>query len=466
MKNNLSNFKYSIISQAIVILFGIIRALLIPILLSVTEFGYWQIYLLYAGFVGIFTFGFNDGIYLRYGSKHQHELPWGKLRGAFSFYLLLLFTISLILILVLELLSSNSNKVTAFIYVIVNVGLMGASSLFLFLFQTTNQIKKYSIYLLVDKLVFIILLFLAFSYSNVNYELLMIIDCFSKFILVVAMTLNCRRDLFGVVAGFRASYQEFNKNICVGIKLMLANLASMLVMNMSRFFVEKFYTLEEFSTFSFGISLTNIFLMAMNGVAVALYPFLKRISEENYNKVYSELSDATALFLFVALFAYYPIYYLIWVKLTDYAEVLTYFNVLYVVALLQIKMNVVINTFYKVLRKEKALLKANVVCVAIGFSLSSLVVFFDETLELMALALAATIIFRVYRSDFFICNILKDYKFEKFILELAVFGSFILATKYLPIACSFSLLVLFTIVYFYIHKNKLEEWLCIFKGSK
>lgn len=460
-----SNLRHSAISQFVIIAFGIIRALIIPVLLGVSEFGYWQIYLLYAGFVGIFSFGFNDGIYLRYGGKQKGELPWELLRGAFVFYFLGLFFISILFFIALGYINVSPDKAVSFSYVIINIGLMGFSSLFLFIFQTTNQIKKYSIYMLVDKLFFVLLLFSVYLYSDVNFEYLMIIDCFSKLLLIVVMSIDCRKDLFGKISTFLLSLQEFCENISVGIKLMLANLASMLVINMSRFFVEQYYTLEEFSAFSFGITLTNLVLMAMNGIAVVIYPALRRIPEEMYQEIYSELTDAVTLFLFFSLFAYYPIYYFVFNVMPDYKEVLSYFNILFVLSLLQIKMNLVVNTFYKVLREEKALLKANLVCVILGFSLSTGVVLFHKTVELMALALLINIIYRVYRSDYFIQNKFKSNGHNTMILELAVFSIFLIITTYLSIQISFSIMLLFSVFVLFNKKNKIKYWLTMLKGN-
>lgn len=61
--------------------------------MSVSGFAYWQQYVLYSGFVGIFALGFNDGIYLLYGGYSYNELPFKRLRAAFRFYcgMLLLF---------------------------------------------------------------------------------------------------------------------------------------------------------------------------------------------------------------------------------------------------------------------------------------------------------------------------------------------------------------------------------------
>ena len=137
-----------------VLIFGIVRALVIPGLLGVTDFGFWQLYLLYAGFVGIFTFGFNDGIYLRYGGKRADELPWKRLRGAIWLYFITLCLISFVLLIILSNIDVSSEKAISFRYVIFSVGLTGVGSLYIFLFQTTNQIKKYSIYTLIDKIFF------------------------------------------------------------------------------------------------------------------------------------------------------------------------------------------------------------------------------------------------------------------------------------------------------------------------
>jgi O-antigen/teichoic acid export membrane protein len=464
-KLSLSNLKHSVISQFIIIIFGVIRALIIPVLLGVTEFGYWQIYLLYAGFVGVFSFGFNDGIYLRYGGKQKDELPWELLRGSFVFYFLALFSISLLFVIALSYINLSPDKAISFSYVIVNIGLMGFSSLFLFLFQTTNQIKKYSIYMLVDKFFFVLILLSVYLYSDVSFKYLMIIDCFSKFLLIIVMSIDCRKDLFGKISTVLLSLQEFYKNIGVGIKLMLANLASMLVMNMSRFFVEQYYTLEEFSAFSFGITLTNLVLMAMNGIVVVIYPALRRIPAEKYHMIYSELTDVVTIFLFFSLFAYYPIYYFVFNVMPDYKEVLSYFNILFVLSLLQIKMNLVVNTFYKVLREEKALLKANIVCVILGFSLSTGVVLFHETIELMALALLVNITYRVYRSDYFIQKIFKRHDHNTTLLELGVFSVFLIITTFLSNQASFSITLLFSVFFLFNKRSKIKYWLTMLKGN-
>ena len=426
----LSNFKYSFVSQLVVLIFGIVRALVVPLILDVSGFGYWQIYLLYAGFVGIFSLGFNDGVYLRYGDLSKEQLPWDSLRGAIVVYLSVLVTISLLLNLSLEQLTFDTHKLLVVKYVIVNVFLMGCSSLYLFLYQTTNQIKKYSIYMLVDKVIFIVILLFLHRYSEINFETLMIIDCASKLLLVLAMTIDVKKELFGAVVKATAALKEFYSNIGAGFWLMLANLASMLVLNISRFFVEQFYSIEDFAAFSFGVTLTNIVLMALNGITVALYPLLKRTSVEKYAQIYQELNAILILLLTVFCIVYFPIKFFVITYMPKYSLVLGYFNILLVVSLIQIRMNLTITTFYKVLRKEGALLTLNIWTVFVGFVLSSAVVLLKLPVELIAVVLLLSVLFRLFVSDMYIKKHL-GLKVEAIdFFELTLYLPFLIATYY------------------------------------
>ena len=47
---------------------------MLPIILSVVDYGNYRQYILYMSFTYIFNAGFNDGIYIKYGGKEEHEL--------------------------------------------------------------------------------------------------------------------------------------------------------------------------------------------------------------------------------------------------------------------------------------------------------------------------------------------------------------------------------------------------------
>lgn len=68
--NFIKNFSYTLTSNLLSLLVSTLVILIIPKLLGVQEYGYWQLYIFYSSYVGFLHFGWNDGIYLRYGGKN------------------------------------------------------------------------------------------------------------------------------------------------------------------------------------------------------------------------------------------------------------------------------------------------------------------------------------------------------------------------------------------------------------
>lgn len=80
------NLVYTLSSQGVSIILGILKVLILPFILGIEEFGYWQVYLLYVGYLGILSFGFNDGIMLKYGSLNNNQLPKPLLRSSIQIF--------------------------------------------------------------------------------------------------------------------------------------------------------------------------------------------------------------------------------------------------------------------------------------------------------------------------------------------------------------------------------------------
>ena len=46
-----------------------ILTVFVPKLLRITDYGFWQLFMFYQGYIGVFHLGWNDGIYLQIGGK-------------------------------------------------------------------------------------------------------------------------------------------------------------------------------------------------------------------------------------------------------------------------------------------------------------------------------------------------------------------------------------------------------------
>ena len=58
-------------------------SLVVPKILGVEEFAYWQLFLLYISYVALFHLGLNDGVYLVNGGKTYDEMDRGSSRASF-----------------------------------------------------------------------------------------------------------------------------------------------------------------------------------------------------------------------------------------------------------------------------------------------------------------------------------------------------------------------------------------------
>ena len=70
---------WAVTSQTVSMVTGIVLSLFLPKFMVVEDFGYWQLFLLYASYVGLLHFGIGDGIYLRFGGLYFEKLDKEKL---------------------------------------------------------------------------------------------------------------------------------------------------------------------------------------------------------------------------------------------------------------------------------------------------------------------------------------------------------------------------------------------------
>ena len=70
LKSLITNSGYAIFSNLLSMLISALVVLVLPKVVGVASYGYWQLYLFYVSYVGFFHLGWIDGIYLKYGGQH------------------------------------------------------------------------------------------------------------------------------------------------------------------------------------------------------------------------------------------------------------------------------------------------------------------------------------------------------------------------------------------------------------
>jgi O-antigen/teichoic acid export membrane protein len=447
-----------LVAQILITIIGIIRTLILPIFFDVPSYGYWEVYMFYTAYTGLFCVGYIDGVYLRYGEYDYRNLPFNLLRSSTKIFIAQLVLLSIVSILLIHALIPDTDTAFAMEFAAMNILVLGVHTLIIYILQITNQFKKYSLFSTVDKIAVLVTIGLMFLANENNFRWVIVADFISKIIVVVIM-MRHTKDLW---AGkervfFPVAVKEYWINISVGIKLMIANLMSMLMVGAGRLIIQIFDNIANFAIYSFGITVTGIVITTITAFSLVLYPVLKRLSKENYDLYFDKINIFTRSFGILAMLIYFPAYWLIGTLYENYIEVLLYLNFMFGVVFYQAKMSILNNTFYKVLREEKSMLKANMSCLLLFVVLALTGFYFIRQIWIIALCTFMAMMLRSYLSEIYLQKKLNKKIDLKSIYEVIYLLVFILSTRFCTIFVSFVLVIICCIVYFIAERKSIYQ---------
>jgi len=400
-KLGVKNVMFSIIAQGLFFALSIFTGFLLPKFMGVTQYGYWQVYLFYTGYIILFCFGFNDGLYLRYGSMDYRQLPFEKLRSAMRIFMIVSGMLACILF-GLSFLEKDPNKVFAFCATSINLMIMGINGTLLTMLQFTNRIKLNSVLTIANKGVFVVFIIPLLLLKWLDFRVIIIVDIFTKLFFLGVNIYKSKELLIGHTQSIGSGFKEYWQDVEVGIKLMFANILSSLLVGIGRFVVERFMPLETYSIYSFAITITTFALIFITASSVAMYPLLTRIAKEKLPIFFKDLNTLLCVCLFFLLAGYYPLYYLIGYYFTDFTGIFEYFYLLFIIVISQGKMQFLINTYYKVLRKEKAMLIANISGVVVALLIIIPSFYYTHSIIYIVAGTTLTLIWRCYASEVYL----------------------------------------------------------------
>ncbi|WP_304199926.1 oligosaccharide flippase family protein [Flavobacterium alvei] len=404
-KEAILNFSYVFLSQGFSLILSISLSFIVPKILGIEEFGYWQFFLFLSSYVGFFHLGLLDGIYLRYGGKSFSDVNNSLLHSQFRILFFLELIVGLFVTLFALFCSNDLHKKSILIFASIYLILSNLSTFFGTVFQAFNKMKLFSISAVIDKVVFLVFLFFLFSFQVKNSEYYIFFYVIARLFGLIYSIYHGKVILFTKALDFKKSLIEFKENIAVGSLLMLSNIAGMLVLGVGRYLIEKTWGIVIFGKISLSLSLTAFFLLFISQVSIVLFPLLIQRGSEQQKKVYVVGLDFLNIIL-NGIFLFFPIVVLfIKVWLPSYADSITYFVILLPLCLFDGKMQILFSTYMKILRKEKLLLLFNIISLILVTLFSIIGVMMKNlnfVLFSMTIAVAIrSIIIETYLSNFF-----------------------------------------------------------------
>lgn len=463
-KSFIGNILYAFGSQAISLFMSILTSLFLPKILGLSEYSYFQLFLFYSSYSGFALFGLNDGIYLKEGGKQWDTLDKESLGNQWKLSFIIQLFIGFFIILFL-LLDDKIGYDRMFVCISFCIFMLFSNTwgYFSYIFQAVNQTKVYSKSIMVDRLSFLLFFFIAFLLKCKSYKIYVILYVISKFLSMI-YCVNLGKELikFGIF-DMRKSFHDMISNMKIGINLMIANIASMLILGFGRFIVDTHWGIQAFGKFSFSLSLTNFFLQFISQVSMVLFPALRRIDESKQNKIYFFINNILFILLPLSYISYLPLSQILIKWLPEYSESLKYLILMLPICIYDGKMNLLYSTYFKVLRLERKLLFVNIISLIFSIAVTLITTYIFNELLLVILGMVISIIFRSILSSIIITRNINASQKADNLIELSFSAIFMLLTWNYNNIKSMVFMVILYILIIYLRRKKLKSTITFFK---
>ncbi|WP_160674327.1 oligosaccharide flippase family protein [Clostridium sp. C8-1-8] len=404
MKNkNIKDFAYTLGANSINVLGGVITALVIPKILNINEYAYFRIFTLYVTYVGIFQFGFNDGVLVNYGSYEYDDIPKKKFKTYFNFLLLFQLITAVIIFVASFIMIKEPIKRDLFYLLAFNGFILNLSTFFSFISQFTRKFKLYSYSMIASKLLYIVGCIVLFILKiDVHMAFVMLTTGANLFTLIIFLYYN--KDILQAKSQRIMDLKDdIKENFSSGFLMMIGNLITLIILGLDRIFIEKYFTLRDFAMYSFAYSIITLFYLLINSFSTVVFPYIARLEGDKLGKAYSTIKKGLNLVLSLSFLAFFFIKFIIQLYLPKYMDSLPLVLVLTPTVLFSGQITILALNYYKALKLNKEYTKNNIFAFVLAIICNFLACVIIKTPVGIAWAtLLAFLIWNIYSDAFFV----------------------------------------------------------------
>lgn len=455
MKKFVSNLMFAFGAQAIAMVSSMLISLVLPKLLGVEEFSYWQLFIFYSTYVGMFHFGLSDGLYLKYGGTKIQDMDKNLIGSQIRFMVIWQTAICAILLAVLPFYIKEQMRMFVWIIVCLYLVIMNLMAVLGYIFQAGNETKLYSISNMISKLLFIAFIVASIIIKNKNVKTFLVFYLVAQGVATLFSIYKGRQFIFCKWIGLKNVIKETFGNMKIGINMTISVIASSLILGFGRAFVDSHWSITAFGIFSLAISLTNFILQFIQQVSMVMFPALRQVGDEQKTEIYLLLRKNIGIIFCGALIFYAPVRYILLLWLPNYAESLSYLAIILPICVFDGKMQMLYNTYLKVLRKERQMLYINLVSCAISFFLCLISTYILNSIIAVVFAMIISIAVRSIIASCYLSKSMNMEMEKNLFIEIALCSAFIILNRFLDIKIAFILYLCCYIGVMFAYRNHL-----------
>ena len=403
---------YSFGANVVSMLVAVLTIIILPKYMTVDDYGIYQLFLFYFGYVGFLHFGVLGGAIVKYSGKKYFDLDFSVLKTQCIF----LFCILIIITSLMLLTNMFFKIVTDYYIIIIFIISMLAQHIIWYviaILQMSNRIEDASKLTLWERFSWGSLSVIAMTTGFRSIYYVLMVYGITRIIIMFYGLWLIPEVIFSKVNINIENINEFKSNFLLGFPVTLSDICSILVLGIIRFAISTVWDITIFAKTSLILSATLFFLTFINSVSVMLLPALKQLNNSLSNSIYPYIFNITSILSLSVLVAYYPIKIFIVTWIPKYADSTIYMGILFPIVYFETIFNLIIVTYLKKLLHTDIILGVNLISMIISILGAIVFCYYFKNIELTILLIPLVIGIRC-NLGYYIVNRLLKIKEESF----------------------------------------------------
>ena len=372
---------------ALTAIFNTALVFLIPPILSVEDFGYWRLFLLYVGYTGFLHLGFSDGALLRWAGKPLSQFHH-EIAGALNFLfwqILLLIVPGCFFVLLFVPAHLRIIGIATLVYALI----MNLSALLQYCLQAARQFRPVAIATVAPTAVFLFFALLLHARRGASFQALIVFYCVAWAGALLYLWLRVRPL---ESHGRQASSLALGK-ICIrlGWPVVLANGGFLLVQSADRLAISSVLPIYDFAIYSLASSMMFVPVTGIAAIYRVFFSHLAAVKHEGRSKVYAHASK----FLLLAWSILLPYYFLLEIIvrkfLHKYVEALPAARILLLGVIFVAGIQILHMSFAYIYEKQRQFLLVTGSALVLSFSVGLLAAYLYHSLRIVAASQVGTL---------------------------------------------------------------------------
>lgn len=369
-------------SNIIFLLFGVLNNFILPKYLSVEAYADFKTYILYSSYAGLLSFGFIDGMFLKYGGKilqQAKDNDCGSAIRTFYFFEALI----TIFMLVFGVLLQNMMVVLFAL----NVFSINVVNLYKNFSTATAEYRLYSISTSFEKaVVFLFNAIFIFWFHCNNYIIYSLIIIGVLVVEIIYFFIAFERELPGIHKG-KLNIPMAKEITALGIILLLGNSVSTLFTGIDQWFVKLLMDKSLFASYSFAVSMERVIIIFITPITTVLYNYFCKEKADEHNDF---LKHTLLLWSFFVLMISYPLRWIVQNFIANYSDAVEVIFILFCGQAINCIISGIYVNKYKAEKRQNHFLKQMILMTLLSIVLNGLMYSLFHSMTSIALATLIT----------------------------------------------------------------------------